>query len=82
MFGGQPVKGVPTHPLRLVAFAFQDAWLAAQPRPKPARARELLTRTDLSLSEVAFAVGFADQSHFARRFRQMLGVSPGQFRKL
>ena len=47
-----------------------------------ARARELLTRTDLSLSKVAFAVGFADQSHFARRFRQMVGVSPGQFRKL
>jgi AraC-like DNA-binding protein len=47
-----------------------------------ARARELLTRTDLSLSEVAFAVGFADQSHFTRRFRQMVGVSPGQFRKL
>jgi hypothetical protein len=48
----------------------------------PVGARELLTRTDLSLSEVAFAVGFADQSHFARRFRQMVGVSPGQFRKL
>ena len=47
-----------------------------------ARARELLTRTDLSLSEVAFAVGFADQSHFTRRFRQMVGVSPEQFRKL
>jgi AraC-like DNA-binding protein len=47
-----------------------------------ARARELLARTDLSLSEVAFAVGFADQSHFTRRFRQMVGVSPGQFRKL
>ena len=47
-----------------------------------ARARELLTRTDLSLSEVAFAVGFADQSHFTRRFRQMDGISPGQFRKV
>src|ERR1700731_5068700 len=47
-----------------------------------ARARELLTRPDLSLSEVAFAVGFADQSHFTRRFRQMVGISPGQFRKL
>ena len=47
-----------------------------------ARARELLTSTDLSLSEVAFAVGFADQSHFTRHFRQTVGVSPGQFRKL
>jgi AraC-like DNA-binding protein len=33
-------------------------------------------------SEVAFAVGFADQSHFTRRFRQMVDVSPGRFRKL
>ena len=32
------------------------------------------------LSEVAFALGFADQSHFTRRFRQMVGISPGQFR--
>jgi AraC-like DNA-binding protein len=47
-----------------------------------ARARELLTQTDLPLSEVAFAVGFADQSHLTRRFRQVIGVSPGQFRKL
>jgi AraC-like DNA-binding protein len=46
-----------------------------------AKARELLTATDLSLSEIAFAVGFADQSHLARRFRQMVGVSPGQFRR-
>jgi methylphosphotriester-DNA--protein-cysteine methyltransferase len=50
--------------------------------PDLARARELLTRTDLSLSEVAVAVGFADQSHFTRRFRQMVGVSPEQFRKV
>ncbi len=46
-----------------------------------AKARELLIGTDLPLSEIAFKVGFADQSHFARRFRQMVGVSPKQFRK-
>jgi AraC-like DNA-binding protein len=45
------------------------------------RARELLTATDLPLSEIALVVGFADQSHLARRFRQMTGVPPGQFRK-
>jgi len=47
-----------------------------------AKARKLLINTDLCLSEIALEVGFADQSHFARRFRQTLGVSPGQFRKL
>jgi len=44
------------------------------------RAREMLGRTDLSLSEIAIATGFSDQSHFARHFRQMLGTTPGQFR--
>jgi transcriptional regulator GlxA family with amidase domain len=44
------------------------------------RARELLARTELSLSEIAYAVGFADQSHLTRHFRQMLGATPRQFR--
>jgi AraC-like DNA-binding protein len=47
-----------------------------------AKARELLTATDLPLSEIALTVGFADQSHLARSFRQMTGVPPGQFRRL
>jgi AraC-like DNA-binding protein len=49
-------------------------------RKRVERAQEMLARTDLSLSEIAFATGFADQSHFARHFRQMLGITPGQFR--
>src|SRR6476661_4677309 len=44
------------------------------------RARELLARTELSLSEIAYAVGFSDQSHLTRHFRQTLGVTPRQFR--
>src|SRR5262245_9170317 len=35
MFGGQPLECAPAHPLRLVAFAVQDAWLPPQLRPKP-----------------------------------------------
>jgi len=33
-----------------------------------------------SLSEVATAVGFADQSHFTRHFKRATGTTPGQFR--
>jgi AraC family transcriptional regulator len=44
-------------------------------------AQELLLHSTISLSEIALAVGFADQSHFTRRFRQWSGVSPGEFRK-
>ena len=44
------------------------------------RAQEMLAHTALSLSEIAYAVGFSDQSHLARHFRRTLGVTPGQFR--
>jgi AraC-like DNA-binding protein len=43
-------------------------------------AKKILARTDLPLSEVAAAVGFADQSHLARHFRQLLGATPREFR--
>jgi AraC-like DNA-binding protein len=44
------------------------------------RAQEMLALTDLSLSEIAYATGFADQSHLARHFRYMLGTTPSGFR--
>ena len=44
------------------------------------RARELLASTQLPLTEIALTVGFADQSHFCRRFTEGVGVTPGAFR--
>ena len=44
------------------------------------RAQELLSATECSLSEVALASGFCDQSHFARHFRRRVGIPPGAFR--
>jgi transcriptional regulator of acetoin/glycerol metabolism len=49
-------------------------------RKRIERAQDMLAHTDLSLSEIAYAVGFSDQSHLARHFRQMFGVTPRQFR--
>jgi AraC-like DNA-binding protein len=45
------------------------------------RAQKMLMSTDLSLSDVAFATGFSDQSHLTRHFRHMVGMTPGQFRR-
>jgi AraC-like DNA-binding protein len=44
------------------------------------RAQELLAETDLSLAQIALKSGFSDQSHFSRRFRTFLGVTPRSFR--
>lgn len=44
------------------------------------RVMELLAGTDLPLSEIAPAVGFSDQSHCARRFREHVGVCPRDYR--
>ena len=39
-------------------------------------AQQLLRNTDLPLSEIAIEAGFTDQSHLARHFRTITGVSP------
>jgi AraC-like DNA-binding protein len=44
------------------------------------RAQEMLSQTNLSLSEIAYAAGFSDQSHLARHFRHILGTTPREFR--
>jgi AraC family transcriptional regulator len=44
-------------------------------------ARQLLAAGARSLAEVAVAVGFADQSHFTREFKRILGVTPGQLQQ-
>jgi AraC-like DNA-binding protein len=43
-------------------------------------ARRLLEST-ASLVEIALDLGFSDQSHFNRRFKQHEGVTPGQYRR-
>jgi AraC-like DNA-binding protein len=44
------------------------------------RAQELLASTEVPLADIALATGFADQSHFCRRFHEMTGVPPRAFR--
>lgn len=42
---------------------------------------ERLTRGGMSVTEVAYSLGFKDRSNFARAFRAMAGHSPGQYRR-
>ncbi|AEJ42416.1 helix-turn-helix transcriptional regulator [Alicyclobacillus acidocaldarius] len=44
-------------------------------------AKDLLRNTALSMGEIAGLLQFTDQSHFARRFREAVGVTPRVFRQ-
>lgn len=43
-------------------------------------ARRMISSTKMSLSEIAFACGYADLSHMDRTFLNKCGASPGSFR--
>lgn len=40
------------------------------------RAKQLLLQNRPNIADVALAVGFSNQSHFTRQFKQMVGVTP------
>lgn len=42
--------------------------------------KQLLLSTDYSLTDIAIAVGFADQSYFCKVFKRIVGMTPGKFR--
>lgn len=43
-------------------------------------AKHLLSR-EYPLTAIAYEVGFSDQSHLNRRFKRIVGLTPGQYRK-
>jgi AraC family transcriptional regulator len=45
------------------------------------RAKAMISSTSEPLAEVALACGFADQAHLNRRFRDIVGISPGRWRR-
>jgi AraC family transcriptional regulator len=45
------------------------------------RAKAIISGAREPLAEVALACGFADQAHLNRRFRDIVGVSPGRWRR-
>ncbi len=50
-------------------------------RRRVERAKLLLQDESLSIAQIAFATGFAHQSHLARHMRKILGVTPAAARR-
>lgn len=44
-------------------------------------AKKLLSETEESINSIARKVGFFDPNYFSKRFKQLFGVSPSEFRK-
>ena len=49
-------------------------------RRRIGEAQSLLIHTDLQLSEIALSVGYANSSMFSRAFKQLVGITPHQYR--
>jgi two-component system response regulator YesN len=45
------------------------------------RAKQLLLATNQSCTEICFAVGYNNQSYFTRTFKEIVGMTPRQFRR-
>ncbi|WP_371833205.1 helix-turn-helix domain-containing protein [Ferrovibrio sp.] len=45
------------------------------------KAKTLLCNTELSMAEIAIAVGFSSQSHMTSHFRRQVGTTPAKFRQ-
>ena len=43
-------------------------------------AQQLIAGTDLPLTQIALACGFADSSHLSRRFREHVDITPSSYR--
>ncbi len=46
------------------------------------KAAELISFSDLTLEQVAGSVGFSNMSHFNRIFKKIVGIPPGQYRRM
>jgi AraC family transcriptional regulator len=46
------------------------------------KSKQLLKQPEQKIIEIATQCGFANPSHFARCFRQRMGISPQQFRSI
>ena len=45
-------------------------------------AAKLLAETDESILEIAGRIGYENGSKFARAFRDVMGISPGRYRRI
>jgi transcriptional regulator GlxA family with amidase domain len=71
-----------SHFRRAFKTTFGETFYGYVSRRRVQRAQELMMTTDRALCEIALRCGFADQSHFTRVFRRLVGPSPAIWRRM
>ena len=71
----------PAHFLRRYADVYGDTPVRALSRHRMLAARQLLATTELSVTDVCAAVGFASLASFSHRFRSQFGQPPSTWRR-
>lgn len=71
----------PNHLLRSFRQAFRQTPHQFLTSKRLERAREMLTDSNLSVTQVCFSVGFESLGSFSRMFRRHTGLSPSEYRR-
>jgi AraC-like DNA-binding protein len=69
------------HFARAFAAAYGETPRTYLTRRRIERAKDLLRAANLTVTEICFLVGFASLGSFSSRFRQLVGVSPSEYRR-
>jgi transcriptional regulator GlxA family with amidase domain len=69
------------HFLRLFRATYGVTPMAYVSERRIERAQDLLRATNLTVTEVCFAVGFSSLGSFSSRFRELVGESPSDFQR-
>lgn len=76
------IAGVsPSHFSKLVTERMGRSFTSLLAQMRINRAKEFLSTTDRSLTDIALSCGFCDQSHLNKVFRSLVNSSPGEYRK-
>ena len=43
-------------------------------------AQKLLSNTNLSIKQIAYSVGFSDETYFMKMFKKSIGITPSSYR--
>ena len=82
---GELARSVGVHPVHVAREFHRRVGCTIGQRIRQLRieqACQMLVQGDVSLAEIGLVVGFPDQSQFTRTFRNLVGVTPSEYRKL